>query len=71
MISCGVAGGSGGSVQSGLEGGTALVFFIGGCTYSEIAALRFLSSRVDQGGFVVFEASCVCSAQMRLPRTKF
>lgn len=42
--------GSGGSVQSGLEGGTALVFFIGGCTYSEIAALRFLSSRVDQGG---------------------
>ncbi|XP_071512985.1 vacuolar protein sorting-associated protein 33A isoform X1 [Panulirus ornatus] len=42
--------GSGGSVQSGVEGGTALVFFIGGCTYSEIAALRFLSSRVDQGG---------------------
>ncbi|KAG0729931.1 Vacuolar protein sorting-associated protein 33A [Chionoecetes opilio] len=42
--------GSGGSVQSGLEGSTALVFFIGGCTYSEIAALRFLSSRVDQGG---------------------
>lgn len=42
-------GGSGGSVQSGVEGGTALVFFIGGCTYSEIAALRFLSSRVDQG----------------------
>ena len=29
------------------------MFFIGGCTYSEIAALRFLSSRVDQGrGFV-------------------
>ncbi|XP_037796151.1 vacuolar protein sorting-associated protein 33A-like [Penaeus monodon] len=42
--------GSGGSVQSGGEGGTALVFFIGGCTYSEIAALRFLTSRVDQGG---------------------
>ncbi|XP_066982129.1 vacuolar protein sorting-associated protein 33A isoform X1 [Macrobrachium rosenbergii] len=42
--------GSGGSVQSGTDGGTALVFFIGGCTYSEIAALRFLSSRVDQGG---------------------
>lgn len=42
-------GGSGGSVQSGGEGGTALVFFIGGCTYSEIAALRFLTSRVDQG----------------------
>ncbi|XP_045606207.1 vacuolar protein sorting-associated protein 33A [Procambarus clarkii] len=42
--------GSGGSVQSGSEGGTALVFFIGGCTYSEIAALRFLTSRVDQGG---------------------
>lgn len=42
-------GGSGGSVQSGGEGGTALVFFVGGCTYSEIAALRFLTSRVDQG----------------------
>ncbi|KAK8743146.1 hypothetical protein OTU49_001558 [Cherax quadricarinatus] len=42
--------GSGGSVQSGGEGGTALVFFIGGCTYSEIAALRFLTTRVDQGG---------------------
>ncbi|CAL4184387.1 unnamed protein product, partial [Meganyctiphanes norvegica] len=42
--------GSGGSVQSGSEGGTCLVFFIGGCTYSEVAALRFLSQKVDQGG---------------------
>ena len=41
---------SGGSIQSAGEGGTALVFFIGGCTYSEIAALRFLNSKVDQGG---------------------
>ncbi|XP_076028832.1 vacuolar protein sorting-associated protein 33A-like [Oratosquilla oratoria] len=42
--------GSGGSMQSTSEGSTALVFFIGGCTYSEVAALRFLGTKVDQGG---------------------
>ncbi|MCL4118322.1 UNVERIFIED_CONTAM: hypothetical protein GTU68_044659 [Idotea baltica] len=43
--------GSGSSIQSiAGEPSTALICFIGGCTYSEVAALRFLSSKIDQGG---------------------
>lgn len=50
-------------MSSSGEGGTALVFFIGGCTYSEISALRFLSSRGDQGEAAkvnLFVCVCVC-----------
>jgi hypothetical protein len=51
LLSCGVnlLGNSGNSIHSSLdETKLTLVFFIGGCTYAEISALRFLS-RMDDG----------------------
>lgn len=46
-----LAGGSVSSLQSGAdEPKVTLVFFLGGCTYAEISALRFLSQQ-DDGEF--------------------
>ncbi|GLH14586.1 Vacuolar protein sorting-associated protein 33a [Gryllus bimaculatus] len=51
-VSSGGGGGGGGAALGGAGGApdapkVVLVFFLGGCTYAEVAALRFLSQQED------------------------
>ncbi len=48
LYSCYITGDSRNSIHSSIEETkVTLVFFLGGCTYAEISALRFLSKRDD------------------------
>jgi len=51
---------SGGSTHSSIgEQKVTLVFFLGGVTFAEVSALRFLA-QLEDGNFCLCDATCYC-----------